>query len=535
VFTLNNDNQVVLTISDQTPMPPNAESVFQALKQSEYVNCLVLTENVNKAFRNSDFEQVVVAEKHDATLSIIISDDKMVATATLTTAYGGVALSLEKAMKQIALSNVNEGVIPNQVKVLLKQQLESLPGKKISAPIARGKEAIAGKDGYLEKHVLTLSDRLNQPKLNPDGSVDMRDFGALASVQAGDKLMTQHFPTIGKDGFNVNGKTLKARSGNHVKLIASDGTALEGSANECLIATITGVPVDAKQSIRVDDVFTIKNVDVKSGHIKFDGSVVITKDIEPGMKVTAKGDITVLGSVQSADLNATGNIEIKEGCIGYLKESEELSNKIVCHGNLNVAHAQYTSLTGNQVLIKNQAHHCDVKAKNELIIGDSEHSKGKFIGGRVLDAKIMICGEIGTEKGAPVEISLGNSGLLLKNRTTQVFEVVRECKQRLENLKDEFNRALSIEDAEQQQALLIDISEQQNKNEQLVEFLPNKAARFDQAARLLRDYCFLEVHKTLHSNVTLHIFDKTFKTNRSYPPLKAKIASNKLEFDFKKT
>jgi hypothetical protein len=54
----------------------------------------------------------------------------MVATATLTTAYGGVALSLEKAMQQIALSNVNEGVIPNQVKVLLKQQLESLPGKK---------------------------------------------------------------------------------------------------------------------------------------------------------------------------------------------------------------------------------------------------------------------------------------------------------------------------------------------------------------------------------------------------------------------
>jgi hypothetical protein len=130
VFTLNNDNQVVLTISDQTPMPPNAESVFQALKQSEYVNCLVLKESVNKAFRNSDFEQLVVAEKHDATLSITISDDKMVATATLTTAYGGVALSLEKAMEQIALSNVNEGVIPNQVKVLIKQQLESLPGKK---------------------------------------------------------------------------------------------------------------------------------------------------------------------------------------------------------------------------------------------------------------------------------------------------------------------------------------------------------------------------------------------------------------------
>lgn len=535
MFTLNNDNQVVLTVSEQTPMPPSADFVFQALANSEFADCYVLSKEVKEAFRSGDFEELIVAEKHDATLKITIAEDKMSATATLTTAYGGELMSVSTALELVNDAKITRGFKDALLESLLGKQFESPPGKEISAIIAKGQLPVAGKNGYLEKNVQTLADRVRQPKRREDGSVDMRDFGALASVKPGDTLMTHHFATLGRDGFNVIGEVLKAKPGDEVKLIAGDGTELSGTDDKYLIASISGVPVDDKYGMRVDDVFTIPNVDVKSGHIDFDGSVIITENIEPGMKVTAKGDITVFGSVESAELNATGSIEIKEGCLGHTKDNDELSNKIICDGNLTISYAQYTYLSGNQVKIKSQASHCHIKAKNELMIGNPEKGDGKLIGGKVLDAKTMICGEVGTEKGAHTQIHLGHAAVLLKQRTDEIFEQVRLCNQQLEALESEFDRALTIEDADKQQNLLIEISDKQNLNEQLIELLPNKAAKLERAIHMLRDYCYLEVQKSLHSNVELRIFNKVLKTARSYPPLTARIDKNKIELEFKTT
>lgn len=533
MFTLNNENQVVLIVSEQTPMPPSADFVFQALEQSEFADCRVLTKEVKEAFRNADFEELIVAEKFDATLTISIADDKMSATGTLTTAYGGELLSLEKAKELIKLSKVTRGYKQSWLESLLSKQFESLPGKEHQMVIAKGKLPVAGKNGSLEKNVQILADRVRQPKRREDGSVDMRDFGALSSVKPGDRLMTHHFATLGQDGFNVLGETLKAKPGNEVKLIAGDGSELSGTDNKYLVATIAGVPVDAKNGMRVDDVFTIPNVDVKSGHIEFDGSVIITENVEPGMKVTAKGDITVFGSVESAELNATGSIEVKEGCLGHAKDGDTLSNQISCEGNLTVSYAQYTSLCGNIVSIKTQASHCHIKAKNELIIGSIEKGDGKLIGGKVLDAKTMICGEVGTDKGAHTEVHLGHSAVLLKSRTEEIFNQIRSCSKELEELEHEFDKALLVEDANKQQELLIEISDKQSLNEQLIELLPNKAAKLEKAIHMLRDYCYLDVIKAMHSNVELRIFNKVLKTARSYPPLKARIENNKIELEFK--
>ena len=101
--------------------------------------------------------------------------------------------------------------------------------------------------------------------------------------------------------------------------------------------------------------------------------------------------------------------------------------------------------------------------------------------------------------------------------------------------ESEFDKALTVEDADKQQSLLIEISDKQNVNEQLIELLPSKAAKLERAIHMLRDYCYLEVQKSLHSNVELRIFNKVLKTARSYPPLTARIDKNKIELEFKTT
>ena len=68
------------------------------------------------------------------------------------------------------------------------------------------------------------------------------------------------------------------------------------------------MPVEIANGMRVDDIFTIADVNVKSGHVDFEGSVIVTHNVEPGMRINAKGDITVMGTVESGNLSAAGNI-----------------------------------------------------------------------------------------------------------------------------------------------------------------------------------------------------------------------------------
>lgn len=533
MFKLKDKNLVVLIIDEKTPMPPSADFVMQAFEHSEFCDCYFFKSEVVAAFKEANFSELVVAEKRDATLEIEISDDQMSATATLHCAQGGEILTPESAKQQIETAGISQGLIDEHIEKLLGQQFESLPGSSNKAQIAKGKAPIAGKDGYLEKHVTTLAERMRTPKRNEDGSVDMRDFGKLASVKEGALLITRHLATLGTHGFNICGVEIEATPGKDCKLAAGDGTELDQKNNNLLKATISGVPVDNHNGMRVDDVFTIADVNVKSGHIDFDGSIIITHNVEPGMKVTANGDINVFGTVESAELRATGSIEIKQGCIGHQKADEQLSCVIHCKGNLEVSHAQYTYLAGNNITINKQVSHCHIKAKNHLEIGVPKSKQGKLIGGKVLDCKTMNCGEIGTEKGAPTVVMLGQSAVRLKEKADEVFNKIRSTHKALEQLESEFDKALMVEDAEQQQQLLIDISDQQSHCEKLIELLPSHASKFESATHFITKFCQLDVSFALHQNVELRIFNKVFKTARPYPPLSAHLEKNKIELTFK--
>lgn len=535
MFKRNTENKIVLIIDDANPAPPSADFVFAALANSPYANCFIYSDQVKLAFKQQNLVDLVVAEQRDAQITVKLSDDKMSATAKIVCAWGGEIVSLDKAKQAIVEQKVTRGFKQAWLDDLLGKQFSANPGDEFEAVIAQGKSPVAGKDGYLEKHVATLGERIRSPKRNEDGSVDMRDFGKLASVTPDTLLMTHHFATLGQDGFNVIGETLKPVAGKECKLKAGSGTYLSSNQTQ-LFAEISGVPIDENDGLRVDDIFTIADVDVKSGHIDFNGSVVITHNVSAGMKVIANGDITIMGSVESAELIATGNIEIKQGCVGHqLKDGSSLSCVIQSKGNVHTKHAQYCAIQANNISIDTMASHCQLKAKNNLIIGDRDKRSGKLIGGKVLDAKTLVCAEIGTETGAHTIIMLDHSAVLLKQKVDDIFKKVTDSQQQIEKLEDEFNKALNIEDAAQQQELLMQISDKQTHLEQLVELLPLKAAKLESAIATLNKYCYLDVLGAMHSNVELHIFTKVLKTNRSYPPLIARLVDNKIALDFKTT
>ncbi|MBD57920.1 MAG: hypothetical protein CMK68_13880, partial [Pseudoalteromonas sp.] len=259
MFKLAHNGNVLLDVHEHSP--PSAAFIIEALEKSPYSECRVDHDSINNFFKSESNERtLVVASKHDATLEVKISDDKMQAIGELTVAEGGKVMSLEDAKKELIKAGVARGYKQAFLEKLLQQQFELPAGTKTEGVLAKGRLPIDGQPSKFVPQVETLKDRLKKPKLREDGTVDMRDFGKLASVEPGVLLIKQIPATPGKEGFTVTGDVLPAKPGESLTLVAGEGTEISKNNPLELISVIAGVPVEIANGMRVDDIFTIADV-----------------------------------------------------------------------------------------------------------------------------------------------------------------------------------------------------------------------------------------------------------------------------------
>ena len=142
---------------------------------------------------------------------------------------------------------------------------------------------------------------------------------------------------------------------------------------------------------------------------RFEGSVIISGDVKEGMKVVASGDINIEGFVESAYLEAGGDITIKKGIIGRKQEVEEganindieMSAVIECKGNLFATYSQYAEITclGN-MRIENQLTHNIATVGGNLWVGREDKVDGKLIGGYIRAGESVQAGTVGATAGS---------------------------------------------------------------------------------------------------------------------------------------
>lgn len=533
MFKLAHNGNVLLDTNQFTPA--NTAFVIEAIEQSPFSECKINYDAINNYFNSANPERIlVVATRFDASLKIEISDDKMLATGILTLAQGGDCLSLDEAKKQLVKARVARGYKQALLEKLLQKQFELPPGSIISAPLAKGRLPVDGQPTKFKTMVATLKDHLKKPKLKEDGSVDMRDFGKLASVQPGALLIKQQPATPGQEGYTVLGDTLAANPGENHALVAGEGTEISKTNPMELLANIAGVPVEINNGMRVDDIFTVNDVSVKTGHIDFEGSVVVSSNIEPGMRVNATGDITVLGVVESGELTAGGNISVRQGLIGHQRaEDKSLSCRLSCKGDVHASHSQYCYIEANNILLDRQAGHCSMKAKNTIQIGQSELPNGKLFGGEVLDATKLIAGKIGNESGAKMTINLASSAVDMTRDIDKLFSKLSDTNEQVDSLQAALEKANLIKDIDKKKQLINKIGATQLHYSQQAEQLETRLTSLEEELNNLLNQTSLTVNTILHSGVEIHMFNKVFKTTRDFPPSTAKLENNKIELEFK--
>jgi uncharacterized protein (DUF342 family) len=246
----------------------------------------------------------------DAVVAVAVTPDGMTAVMTATPPVGeGQPLTVEMIRAALAHKGVVFGVDDEKV-----QQIALAEEYNRGFEVARGIPPVNGEAAIIRQLIQTDNDL--RPKELADGSVDFKDLGIVHSVKAGEVLCEKIPATPGTPGTNVLGHTVPARPGKDAPLPAGKGTVISPDKLQ-LLASFDGQADMVNRKIQVLNTFTVRgDVSTATGNIDFVGNVIVEGSVLTGFSVQATGNVTINGSVESAQILSDGNITVKGGING---------------------------------------------------------------------------------------------------------------------------------------------------------------------------------------------------------------------------
>ncbi|QXC32075.1 FapA family protein [Aeromonas sp. FDAARGOS 1409] len=388
---------------------------------------------------------VPVARRQDARLLIQVDKDQMSARAQITADWGGQPLTLAQLREALAASPVKQGVSERLLAAAVLAAGEAAPGALLSPVIALGKAAKHGLDTRLERLVATAAERILTPQELDHGKVDMRDLGTLLTVKAGAALMRRHPATQGVDGFTVTGQVLPARSGKESAMTAGEGTCLSPEDPDLLLATRPGLPCQERAGMRVDEVLSVKQVDIRHGHVEFEGSLLVTGDVMPGMRVKTSGDVVIGGFVEGGYIESGGTITVRNGIIGRKQGEDEYLCHLNAGGEIHAGYAQYARLEADgDIQILSQLSHCYCRSGQDLKVGDSAMRKGHLIGGVNIANRLIMAPVLGASAANRTRLQILGGYFSQKEQELALRQRKQACREQIDKLQDLILRLLQL-------------------------------------------------------------------------------------------
>lgn len=414
-FEFATDHKTLLAIYDIKPdnsLTINQHWISDRLIESGYGELALIDEGVTRlidAFKGNGEQngKICIAEKRDAEVTLFISKDKMSAYLTIKPEHGGEKVNLDQVKRALADKGIRNGFIPEAIKSAI------LKGQANEVLIARGKPVENGEDAKFRCLIPNL--KIRTPHIAENGNVDFRDLGEILVVQPQQELMRREPATMGKESKNIFGERVTAHHGKDHKFAKGlEGVEKDPNNPNLLRAAITGQPVIVENGVSVENTMTIQQVNLASGNIIFDGSVIITGDIDTGMKVEATGDINIGGAVEGAHIKAGGDVIVNGAIIGHGDVRDPKGNlndetaKIYATGSISAKFVENAYLESqDKIMIQDWVVKSELSAVNEIIVGNKNARKGQIIGGRILSGLMVKAMKIGAESGVKTLVIAG--------------------------------------------------------------------------------------------------------------------------------
>ena len=293
-----------------------------------------------------------------------------------------------------------------------------------------------GHDAYLSYNFETDPKKL-KAKVSDTGNINYKELNQIQNVIVDQPLATKIPAERGKGGKTIFGRYLEAKNGKDIQIQLGSNVVLDRDG-VTIKAAIDGEVMLVNGKITVEPIKYLDAVNVKTGDVKFVGTVIIKGNVEEGYRVEAT-NIEVNGIVDKSHLEATGNIIVRQGIFGkgegYIKAGKSLWAKFINDTTVEVE---------ENVIVLDSILNSNVTAmKNILLRG----KKAQIMGGHLLATEEICARNIGSPGGGTETILEVGIDPRAKKRLEQLQKMQGDATKEYESLE------LDIQTLEQQKKL----------------------------------------------------------------------------------
>lgn len=387
--------------------------------------------------------------------SLYVSSNKMEAAITFyAPSLDGEEMTEVELMDELSARRIKYGICLDNVKGFFENRVYCQ-----DIPIAQGDAYEPGRPASIE--YMFPTQRKAKPSLREDGSVDFHKLNTIYPCKEGEVLAKLTPAVQGKRGRNIYGDALippvakeeKLRFGKNIEL-SEDGLSISSTVNGH-VTLING-------EVFVSNLLQLENVDVSTGDIDFEGSILINGNVFSGYHVKAGGDIEIRGVVEGATVESGGNISIARGMNGMSK------GKLSAKGHIVSKFLENAEVSAGEYVSTEAILHSKVSAGTEIQVTGK---KGFITGGKVMASNKIEVKTLGSSMGASTIVEVGINPEL-KKRQIELMQSAQEIKKYLASIEpvllavlQKKQKDIAISDKQMQNVRQLAVSRNEKKEE----------------------------------------------------------------------
>ncbi len=361
-----------------------------------------------------------------------IDENKMLMTATMYPPVGsGGYMTVQEVEGDLQAKSVKFGIDKAAIEEVVNNRIYNTP-----FVVAKGEEPVQGTDAKIE--YLFNTQHIGSPRINDDGTVDYHELDLISRVTAGEPVARLIPENKGTPGHNIMGdEIMPARvSKKNFKYSKNVHISEDGL---WLISDVNGHATLENDKVFVSNTYEVPvDVDNTTGDIDYDGNVIVRGNVRAGFSLKATGDITIMGVVEGAYVEAGGTLTINCGIQGMnkaeIRSGGNLVTKfienatVVCGGSIETDTMLHSSTFASDII--------NVSGKNGLLVGGTARSS------KCVTAKV-----IGNEMGTDTNVYVGVDPILRKKVKTLAASIKKatEDKEKLTQVITALRKKMEIE------------------------------------------------------------------------------------------
>lgn len=427
--------KVLLPVGEGLPI--ELKEVLDEIKRPDTIS--FDEELIKKCVKNgTDNDYVMVGQyKHvpagDVVIGVEVSKDEMKGTIVVSPpSMSGSEASFEMIKRAI----LQQGVVEACIKEDKIQEFVDNPVYNNPYEVCEAILPVDGHDAYISYNFETDPKKL-KAQVDEEGKVDYKKLNNIQNVIA-DQPLAQKIPAErGKGGKTLFGRYLEAKNGKDIPIQLGANVKLDRDG-VTIKAEIDGEVMLVNGKVTVEPVKYLDAVNVKTGDVKFVGTVVIKGNVQEGYKVEAT-NIEVNGIVDKSRLEATGNIIVRQGIFGkgegFIKAGKSLWAKFINDTTVEVE---------ENVIVSDSIVNSSVTAMKNIVL---RGKKAQIIGGHLMATEEICARKVGSPGGGTETILEVGVDPRAKKRLEELQNMQAKATKEYENCD------LDIQTLEQQKKL----------------------------------------------------------------------------------